>query len=222
LNENDSYSRARGRRDLRRRPPRETNKRPGQMGLIRVPGLTRHVGRGHAPAQQLDRPFGPPDLPDGPAGQARWPAILVVAPSASTDLQRPPPMPLHDRIMHQQSGPDKPVDEDIGVVRPRELPSGPIEPERCPRGPRQRQRTVNQLSGRQARHERAQAELDPEKLRIPRDRRRRCLRLGSSHREPGYPPLTRDDDLPMTHRHRDEGLLGLTSCLPRLLDQRRA
>jgi len=43
------------------------------VGLIRVPGLIRRVKRGRAPAQQFDGPFGPPDLPDGPQGQARGP-----------------------------------------------------------------------------------------------------------------------------------------------------
>ena len=63
---------ARGRRDLGWRPPRETAERPGQVGLIRVPGLIRRVERGRAPGQQLDGPFGPFDLPDHPQGQAQY------------------------------------------------------------------------------------------------------------------------------------------------------
>ena len=212
---------ARGRRDLRRRPPRETGKRPGQMGLIRVPGLTRHVGRGT------------PRHSSSTARSAR--RICPMAPRVrpvARDTRR-----CTERVDRPSTSPANAAGTTgsctsssarISLSTKTSALSGsgnsiwPIEPERRPRGPRQRQRTVNQLSGRQARHERAQAELDPEKLRIPRDRRRRRLRLGSSDREPGRPPLTGDDDLPMTHRHRDEGLLGLTSCLPRLLDQGRA
>src|SRR5215813_6514722 len=213
---------ARGSRDLGRRSPHETLERPGQMGLVRVPDLTRHVERGHTPAQQLGGPFGPPDLPDSSAGQARGPRHSSFHRARGQTFNIPMQGRRHDRIMYQQTGPNESVDEDVGVVRPRELPSGPIEPERRVRRRRQRQRAVDQLPRRQVRHERAEAELDPEELRVLGDRRRRCLRLRSSHRQPSRAALTRDDHLPVALRHRDEGLLGFTSCLPRLLDHARA
>jgi len=137
---------ASGRRDLGRRPPHETRERPGQMGLIRVPDLTRHADRGHAPAQQPGGPLGPPDLPDGPAGQARGPRHSSFHRARGQTFNVPLQSRRRDRIMHQQTGPDQSVDEDIGVVRPRELPSEPIKPERRLRRPRQRQRAVDQLA----------------------------------------------------------------------------
>ena len=70
---------------------------------------------------------------------------------------------------------------------------------------RQRQRPVHQPSRRQARHERAKAELDAEELSVLGDRHGRCLRLRSSHGQPSHARYRRDDHLPVARGHRDDG-----------------
>ena len=136
------------------------------MGLVGVPGSARHVGRGHAPGQQLDRPLGPADLPDGASGQPRRPRHPSFHRARGQTLDVTLQGRRRDRVVHQQTGANEPVDEDIGVVRPREFPCRPVEPERRVRHLRQRQRPVDQLSRRQTRHERAEAELDAEELGV--------------------------------------------------------
>src|SRR3977135_4116914 len=100
------------------------------MRLVGIAGLARNVERWRTSGEQLDRPLGAPDLSytaPGQPGSSRHPS-----------LQRPRGETLdvvlhggrHDRVVYQEAGAHEFIDEDIGVVRSRELPCGPIAPAR--------------------------------------------------------------------------------------------
>ena len=192
------------------------------MRLIGVPSSARHVDRGNASRQQLDRRLGSSDLLDHPSGQPRHPRKAPFHRARGQALDVAVQRCRRNRVVHQQTVSNEPVDEDIGVVVSRKLPCGPVEPARRGCRRRQRQRPVHQLARQQRRHEAADAELDAEELGVFRDGHGGCLRLRPSHRQPSRAPLPRDDHLPMDRRHRDERLLRLTSRPPRLVDEGRA
>jgi hypothetical protein len=70
----------------------------------------------------------------------------------------------HHGIGHQQASPHKSVDEDIGMFKIWKLPDRTIQPEGLIRRFRQKRFAVQEIPGRQVRHQRAEFEFDPQQL----------------------------------------------------------